>query len=127
MAGISKEELARYSGAEWLLRLAKEKGIEEAEKELTERNIRGIPLAVKKSDLDKLYENERVNLTLCMILISAATLHDEFEFDVENLNQFIHRFNLKSECLCSDYVTWQELQQTIKEETGILIPLPERR
>lgn len=127
MSSLSKEELARFSGAEWLLRLVKDKGLEEAERELTQRNVRGIPLKVIKSDLDRMYERERTNLTMCMILISAAVLHDEFEFDVDNLNKFIHRFNLKSECICKDYVSWKDLQQIIKEETGILIPLPERR
>lgn len=126
MSKLSKEECARYSGAEWLLRLAKEKGLEEAEKELERRGIRNIPLGVKKSDVDNMYVSERANIILCMTLISAVTLYDEFNFNVDELNKFINRFNIKADCLSKDYVTWENLQQNIKEETGILIPLPER-
>lgn len=127
MAGLSKEECARFSGAEWLLKLAKEKGLEAAEKELTERGVRNIPLMVKKQDVDKLYTQERINLILCLTLVSALTLHDEFDFETEQLNEFIKKFNLTADCLTKDYVTWQGLQTIIKEETGIFIPLPERK
>lgn len=127
MGRLSKEECARYSGAEWLLRLAKEKGLEEAEQELERRGIRNIPLAVNKKDFEEMWRSEKTNIILCMTLITAATLHDEYDFDVEELNRYIRRFNTKADCLSKDYVSWQDLQQIIKEETGIFIPLPENR
>ena len=123
MNKLSKEECARFSGADWFLRLAKEKGLDEAEKILEKRGIRNMPLAVKESDIDRWYKEERSNIILCMTLISAITLHDEFDFDTDDLSKFIQRFNLKAECISSDYVTWQELQKTIQEETGIFIPI----
>lgn len=127
MGRLSKEECARYSGAEWLLRLAKEKGLEEAEQELERRGIRNIPLAVNKKDFEEMWRSEKTNIIFCMTLIAAATLHDEYDFDVEELNRYIRRFNTKADCLSKDYVSWQDLQQIIKEETGIFIPLPENR
>lgn len=127
MSRLSKEECARYSGAEWLLRLAKEKGLQEAEQELERRGIRNIPLAVNKKDFEEMWRSEKTNIILCMTLIAAATLHDEYDFNVEELNRYIRRFNTKADCLSKDYVSWQDLQQIIKEETGIFIPLPENR
>lgn len=123
MSKLSNEECARFSGASWLLELVKGKGLEEAEKILIRRGIRNIPLAVKESDIDRWYKEERANLTICMTLISAMTLHDEFDFDTNALSKFIQRFNLKAECISKDYVTWQDLQKTIQEETGIFIPI----
>ena len=125
MSKLSKEECARFSGVEWLLRLAKDKGLEEAEMELNRRGVRNIPLAVNRRDLDEMWHAERTNIILCMTLIAAATLHDEYGFDVEGLNRYINRFNIKADCLSKDYVSWKDIQQTIKEETGIFIPLPE--
>ena len=125
MGRLSKEECARFSGAEWLLRLAKEKGLEEAEKELERRGVRNIPLAVNKKDLDDMWHSERANIILCLTLVAAATLHDEYDFDVEALNRYINRFNTKADCLSKDYVSWKDLQQIILNETGIFIPLPE--
>ena len=124
MSKLSKEECARYSGAEWLLRLAKEKGLDVAEQELTNRGIRNIPLGVTRKDIEDFYRKQKSNIILCMTLIAAATLHDEYDFEVEELNRYINRFNTKADCLCKEYVSWEDLQQIIKEETGIFIPLP---
>ena len=125
MSGLSKEELARFSGAEWMLRLVEEKGLEYAKKELENRGIRGIPLKCRKEDVMKLYDEERTNISKCMILIAASTLHDEYDFGTEELNRYISRFNMKASCLADDYVSWKDVQKEICDETGIFIPLPE--
>ena len=122
MKGLSKEECARFSGARWLLNLAKEKGLEEAEKELEYRGILHMPLAIKKQDAEKTYSN----IVKCLVLVSAITLWDEFDFDTDKLIKFINRFNVKADCLTQDYTTWESLQQTLQEETGIFLELPER-
>lgn len=127
MSRLSKEELARFSGAEWMLRLVEEKGIEEAKKELENRNLRGIPLKVKNEDVKRFYTGEYNNIVKCLTLISASTLYDEYDFGVEDLNRYINRFNTKASCIADDYVSWKEIQEEIRSETGILIPLPEDR
>ena len=58
-------------------------------------------------------------------MMTCMTLRDEYGFGYDRMNRFIHRFNLKTECLVDGYVNWKELQETIREETGILIPLPD--
>ena len=125
MGKLSKEELARFSGAEWMVRYIKEKGIEAAEKELEMRGIRGIPLAVKEGDLVRFSTREKKNTIATMILMACMTLRDEFGFGFDRMNRFFDRFNKKTECLVGKYVSWKDIQETIKEETGLLIPLPD--
>ena len=125
MSKLSKEELARFSGAEWMVRYIKEKGLEAAEKELEMRGIRGIPLAVKEGDLVRFSTREKKNTIATMILMACMTLRDEFGFGFDRMNRFIDRFNKKTECLVGKYVSWKDIQETIREETGLLIPLPD--
>ena len=125
MGKLSKEELARFSGAEWMVRYVKEKGLEAAEKELEMRGVRGIPLAVKEGDLVRFSNREKKNTIATMILMACMTLRDEFGFGFDRMNRFIERFNQKTECLVEKYVSWKDLQETIKEETGLMIPLPD--
>lgn len=125
MGKLSKEELARFSGAEWMVRYIKEKGIEAAEKELEMRGVRGIPLAVKEGDLVRFSTREKKNTIATMILMACMTLRDEFGFGFDRMNRFIDRFNKKTECLVGKYVSWKDIQETIREETGLLIPLPD--
>ena len=125
MSKLSKEELARFSGAEWMVRYIKENGLEAAEKELEQRGIRHLPLGVNKSDLQKFSEREKRNTIATVIMMSAMVLRDEFGFGRDRMNKFIHRFNEKTACLVEGYVFWKDMQETIKEETGIFIPLPD--
>lgn len=121
MSGLSKEERCRYEGADWALRMVEENGLEYTKNELQRRGIYGIPLKINRSDFNNMYKN----VMYCVLLTACCTLRDEFDFGKERLNRYIQRFNIKAECLRDKYVDWKELQQTIKEETGILFPLPE--
>ena len=125
MGKLSKEETARFSGAEWMLRYIKEKGIEAGEKELDQRGVRGILLKVSEQDLQKFSNREKKNTIATILLMAAMTLRDEYGFGRKRMNRFIRRFNTKTECLVGGYVNWKDLQQTIAKETGILIPLPD--
>ena len=125
MSKLSKEELARFSGAEWMVRYVKEHGLEEAEKELERRGVRHIPLGVKEQDLKNFSEREKRNTIATVLMMSAMVLRDEFGFGRDRMNKFIDRFNKKTSCLVEGYVYWKDMQQTIAEETGIFIPLPD--
>ncbi|MBR6474030.1 MAG: hypothetical protein IKS98_01085 [Lachnospiraceae bacterium] len=125
MGKLSKEEVARYSGAEWMVRYVKEHGLEEAEKELERRGVRHIPLGVKEQDLKNFSEREKRNTIATVLMMSAMVLRDEFGFGRDRMNKFIDRFNKKTSCLVEGYVYWKDMQQTIAEETGIFIPLPD--
>lgn len=125
MGKLSKEEVARYSGANWLIEYAKKNGLEAAEKELEMRGARNIPLGVNKTDLHKFEVEEKRNTIATILLMACATLHDEYGFGYDRMNRFINRFNTKTECLVDKYVDWEDIQQTIQEETGLFIPLPQ--
>lgn len=125
MSKLSKEETARYSGAEWALRLVEDHGLEAARAELESRGIRNIPLGLKQSDIDKFCEEEKANTVVTVMLMAAVTLRDEYDFGPQRIDRFIKRFNSKTEALLGKYVDWQELRDTLKEETGLEIELPE--
>lgn len=125
MSRLSKEELARYEGANWILDKIKAEGIEAAEKDLEMRGIRNIPLKVKHSDLHKFEVSEKANTIKSMLLISIYCIHDAYGFEEKELNEFINLFNKRAECLVDKWVSWKDIQQTMAEETGIYIPMPD--
>ena len=125
MGKLSKEEMARFQGAAWALRMVEEKGLEAAQMDLEQRGIRNLPLACNKNDIRKFEEYEKKNTLATVLMMTCMTLRDEYGFGFDRMNRFIRRFNTKTECLVDGYVNWKELQETIREETGILIPLPD--
>ena len=74
MGKLSKEELARFEGAAWALRMVEEKGLEAAQKDLEQRGIRRLPLACKKQDIREFEQYEKKN-TLATVLMIASTKH----------------------------------------------------
>lgn len=125
MSRLSKEEVARYQGANWLLDKVKAIGIEEAEKDLINRGARNIPLAIKDSDLRRFEQAEKANTIKSMLLISIYCIHDAYEFEEEEINKFVKLFNSRAECIVKNYVSWKDIQQTMAEETGIFVPMPD--
>lgn len=125
MGKLSKEEMARFQGAAWALRMVEEKGLEATQKDLEQRGIRHLPLACNKNDIRKFEEYEKRNTLATVLMMTCVTLRDEYGFGFDRMNRFIRRFNTKTECLVEDYVNWKDLQQTLLKETGILVPLPE--
>ena len=123
MGRLSKEELARFSGANWLLEFAKTNGIEEAEKELDRRGVRNMPLKLRNSDVDIFVKTERQNIMNCILINTIATLQDEFDFDESKCKQFTDRWNEKMACLAEGYTNWKDVRQSIHDELGIWIDL----
>ena len=119
MARIDKLERARQEGMSYALEVAKKKGIEGLEEELRMRGITGIPIGVSRSAVDKAVENIK-NQTLDTVnILTAMTLHDEFGFGAARIERFRKRFDFKTECLMEDYVTWLEMIDALKKETGL--------
>ena len=125
MSKISKEELARFSGAEWALKMCEKDGAEACRKELEFRGQLGIPLKVNKKDIDDFSERTKKNTIATMLLMTCAVLHDEYGFGFDRMNRFIRRFNTKTACIAEQYVYWKDIQESIRQETGLLIPLPD--
>ena len=87
MAKVTKDEQARLSGAEWMLRLVKENGIEAAEEELKMRGGTGWPLRVKKKDLEDFEQGCKENAVATITTLASITLRDEFGFGKERIKR----------------------------------------
>lgn len=115
-----EEEKARREGMSYALKVAKEKGIEELEKDLKMRKVVDLPIPVSKKALEECINNIKNNTVDTFVILMIATLHDEFGFGEKRIQRAIDRFNFKAECLAEDYCSWDDYIQTIKDELGII-------
>lgn len=114
------EEKARREGMSYALKIAKEKGIEELEKDLKMRKVVDLPIPVSKKALEECINNIKNNTVDTFVILMISTLHDEFGFGEKRIQRAIDRFNFKAECLADDYCSWDDYIQTIKDELGII-------
>lgn len=65
--------------------------------------------------------SDKIKAMACdtIMALSVLTLHDEFGFGKKRCEQFMARFNLKTDCLMDDMVKWQEILDIVHEEMGI--------
>lgn len=117
----------RMSGAKWMYDLIKEKGMEEAEKELKVRGALFVPMEISANYLNNTVEKIKVNTIDTMLIMSVAVLRDEFEFGKQRIGKFIKRFNEKTECLVDDWYTWNDQIQQLKDELGIEFSIRENK
>lgn len=119
MSKLDQYMQGRTEGMEFALRLAKDKGIEELEKEVRFRNRTGVSLNLTRQELAAGSQNIK-NMTFdTMLAMSLMVLRDEFDFGKKRLERFKDRFTQKATSLADDYCTWLDIIDTIKDETGI--------
>lgn len=125
---MRKEERWRLEGISYAINFLKshDGDIKALEEDAKRRGALEIPVGVTRTQLDEFSDRIRHNCTMTMALVAISVLHDEFGFSNKQqagkkgrLDRFIDRFNQKAECLESDYVSWEELRQTIMEECGV--------
>lgn len=119
MSSLNKEMQARTEGMAYALRIAKEKGIEELEKEIKSRNLTGISLNLSRKDLNKASEKIKEITMDTFSILTVAVLHDEFGFGEKRCQRYLDRMDQKAECMVDDLCTWEDYIQTIKEELNI--------
>lgn len=107
------------SGARWMLDFIKENGIEEAEKELKVRGAVFLPMELSTKQLDDMVERVKMNTLDTVLILSAATLRDAFEFGQTRVQRFVDKFNEKAECLMDDYCTWEDQIKMLEDEVNI--------
>lgn len=118
---MAKDDLfrGRLDGMFYAYAKIKENGIDAFAEELRYRSKRGVQLVDTKRDQKK-FEREVIDRVQDFAMIFAiAVLVDEFDFGSEEVNRFIDRLKLKSECIEDKYLTWDEQKQIIKDEIGI--------
>ena len=109
----------RLDGMFYAYAKIKENGLDAFAEELRYRSKRGVQLVNTKRDQQK-FEKEIIDRVQDVAMIfSIAVLVDEFDFGSEEVNRFIDRLKLKSECIEDKYLTWDEQKQIIKDEIGI--------
>lgn len=119
MSKLDQYMQGRTEGMEFALCLAKDKGIEELEKEVRFRNRTGVSLNLTRQELAAGSQNIK-NMTFdTMLAMSLMVLRDEFDFGKKRLERFKDRFTQKAASLAGDYCTWLDIIDTIKDETGI--------
>ena len=116
MSSRNKEMQARTEGMAYALRIAKEKGIEELEKEIKFRNLTGISLNLSRKDLNTASEKIKEMTMDTFTILTVAVLHDEFGFGERRCQRFIDLLISLAECMIDDFCTWDDYIQTIKEE-----------
>lgn len=119
MARISKEERLRLEGMAQAYRIVQAKGIEGLKQDIEMRKATGIPVGVSPSAIDESIRRIKENAVDTVRILAAMTLRDRFDFGKTRLERFVESFNLKTECLEENYVTWEDMTKTLKEETGI--------
>lgn len=119
MSSLNKEMQARTEGMAYAFRIAKEKGIEELEKEIKSRNLTGISLNLSRKDLNKASEKIKEITMDTFSILTVAVLHDEFGFGEKRCQRYLDRMDQKAECMVDDLCTWEDYIQTIKEELNI--------
>ena len=119
MSKVSKEELMRLSGANWALQKVKEIGIEATEKELKMRGATGLPLAF--SPKDKAECEKRMRKTICTgtNMIWARILQDKQHMKKAGIDKYLNYFNDLCDSLLKQYLSWEDLVESLKEEVDI--------
>ncbi len=119
MSRMSKEESARYEGANWCLEMIDRVGLDETREEMRIRGVNHCPLQISKADVTRFEHDIKINLINTIVLMSCMVLRDEFEFTPEQIKDFSVRFNSKTDCLNDELLTWDDMAETMKEETGL--------
>lgn len=109
----------RNEGMVYALKIAKESGVDVLEKECAFRNYTSIPSQVSTKACDIAINKIKLNTIDTIQILCIATLIDEFGFGAKRIKRFMDRFNLKTECLTEDYVSWEDIIQDIKESKNI--------
>ena len=88
MARMSKIEQARWDGFNRACRVAKEQGVDGLLEEQKRRGISGFSVAIPEADLMAQMEEWKRNILQTVLLMTAATLRDEFDFGAKRMSGF---------------------------------------
>ena len=96
MGKLDKEQEARMAGMSYGVRIAREKGIDEAEKELKLRGALGVGLLIDNTRLDKAFEILATTLYGNIMTTALSALADSEGFGEKSLRRFKEAYDHKS-------------------------------
>ena len=120
-----KEEQARREGMAYALRVAKEKGIEELEKDLKMRNATKMPVAVQRKDVMSLIGELQENCYKTALLMMSFIVHDKFGFGRKRLNKLLEEFDKTAHDLAEGWMCWDDITEIMQEECGMTYSVPD--
>lgn len=123
MGKVSDYMTGRNDGLLLALKLVKDGGIENLEKEIEFRNITGLNTALAKKDLDEASVKIKEMTIDTFTILSVATLRKEFKFGAVRLGRFVDGMNARAELLIDDMATWDGFIKEIEEDVGIKLRL----
>jgi hypothetical protein len=123
MSNFDKQMQARTEGMVYALRIAKEKGIEELEKEIEFRGKTGISLNVDRKELNEASKKIKEMTVDTFTIMTLACLHDEFDFGQKRCQRLLDRIDKKADSILDDFATWGDYVEMIKDELGIDIKI----
>ena len=119
MARLTKEDKWRREGMSYALRIAEEKGIDGLREDLKLRGAINLPIPVDRKLLNEFVYDIKDNVVNSMLILMAATLHDEFKFGEKRVQRAVDRLLFKASCLTGDYVTWNDIIEDVRQELNI--------
>lgn len=119
MGKLDQYMQGRTEGMELALRIVKDKGIEELEKEIKFRSTSGISLNVTSKELTAASENIKEMMLKTFTVLSIASIHDVFGFGKKRCQKYMDRMNEGVGYLMQDMATWEDYANAIKEQIGI--------
>lgn len=120
-----KEERWRMEGANFALRVAKEKGVDGLEAELKRRGVLGLSLAVSHKAAEEVYNDLARRTVNTVKTVTLWTLFNAYGWKKVRLQRFNKLLDKYSEQLLqldkfgNAYVTFLDMANVIKEEYGI--------
>lgn len=119
MGRLNEYASGRTDGLQLALNLVETGGIDALKEEIKFRGITGINTVMCKKEVEQ--GSQKIKEMTCdtIMCLSVLTLHDEFGFGKKRCEQFMERFNLKTDCLMDDMCKWKDVIDIVKEEMGI--------
>ena len=111
----------RDDGLQVALKIVKESGAEGLEREIKARGLTGIHTSMSEKELTAAGIKFKFLVIKTVLCMAVSVLRDEFDFGRQRLQRFIKRFMEKTACLEGGWISWAEMQDNIREETGIEI------
>lgn len=93
--------------------------VEALKKDLEIRGAAYFPLTLSKTEADRYMQDSKNSMVKYFLILTMVTLHDEFDFEKDDLKRFRDRMELKAECLSWDWTTWDDQIQILADECGI--------
>ena len=115
----NKDDRLRREGLAFAVKYLESHTPEELRAEAKRRGAYDIPMNLAPSVEQKFCNQVKSNMLDTVLIMSLATLRDEFDFGKVRLNRFKKRFNEKSECIGDDLASWDDYRKMLLDECGM--------